>query len=90
MPCLIVLLAAFFPRLAIVLIWLFSDWLDSAYDTAIWPILGFIFMPFTTLAYALAINAHGSVQGLYLVIVVIAVLLDLSSVGGGYRVRRRR
>jgi hypothetical protein len=89
MPCLIVIIAAFFPRLAIVLIWLFSNWLEAAYQTAIWPILGFIFMPFTTLAYALAINAIGSVQGLYLVIVVIAVLLDLGSFGGGYRVRRR-
>ncbi|QNN23866.1 hypothetical protein HED60_16855 [Planctomycetales bacterium ZRK34] len=90
MPCLVVLIAAFFPRLAIVLIWLFSDWLGAAYQTAIWPLLGFFFLPFTTLAYALAIHAVGALQGLYLVIFVLAVLLDLGSFGGGYRVRRRR
>lgn len=91
MPCLLAILAAFFPRLVIVLLALFTDYLGRAYDTFIWPLLGFFFLPFTTLAYAWAINANGSVSGLYLIIVVIAVLLDLGSYGGGghtYRSRR--
>ena len=50
-------------------------------------------MPLTTLAYAFAINANGSVNGIYLVVVVIAVLIDLGSLGGGgegYSRRQRR
>lgn len=92
MPCFVVLIAIFFPRLALVLVWLFSDYLGRAYDTVLWPLLGFFFLPFTTLAYAFAINAHGNVTGLYLAVVVIAVLIDLGAYGGGrrYNGRRRR
>lgn len=90
MPCLLAILAAFFPRLVIILLALFTSYLERAYDTFIIPLLGFLFLPFTTLAYAWAINTNGSVSGLYLVIVVIAVLLDLGSYGGGGSTYRRR
>ncbi|QOJ16118.1 MAG: hypothetical protein HRU76_00230 [Phycisphaeraceae bacterium] len=82
MPCLVGLLALFMPRLAIVLVFLFSDYLARAYETTIWPVLGFFFAPLTTLAYAFAINQNGSVSGLYLVVVVFAVLIDLGILGG--------
>jgi hypothetical protein len=88
MPCLVGCLALAFPRLAIVLVVIFSDYIGNAYQTILWPLLGFIFMPYTTLAYAFAINSNGSVSGLYLVVVVIAVLLDLASLGGGESGRR--
>lgn len=88
MPCLVGLLALFMPRLAIVLVFIFSDYLARAYETTIWPLLGFLFMPLTTLAYALAINQNGSVSGLYLVVVVFAVLMDLGIVGGNAASRR--
>lgn len=83
MGCLAVLIAAFFPRLAIVLIVIFSDYIGRAYDTILWPVLGFLFAPYTTLAYAWAINSNGSVEGMHLVVVIVAVLLDLGVVGGG-------
>ena len=82
MPCLLGCLALLFPRLVIVLVVVFSDWLGNAYETVIWPLLGFLFMPLTTLAYALAINAQGTVSGKYLVFVVLAVLIDLGLIGG--------
>jgi len=82
MPCLIGCLALVFPRVAIVLVWLFSDYLGAAYQTILWPLLGFIFMPLTTLAYAFAINSNGSLSGLYLVIFIVAVLIDLGTLGG--------
>ncbi len=85
MPCLLALLALLFPRLVIVLVWLFSDYLHAAYETVLWPVLGFIFLPLTTLAYAFAVNAGGGVQGGYLVLVVIAVLLDLGTFTPGLR-----
>ena len=67
-----------------------SDYLARAYQTFLWPLLGFIFMPYTTLAYALAKNEHGSVSGIYLVIVIIAVLVDLGAMGGAEKTRRTR
>jgi hypothetical protein len=88
MPCLVGCLALAFPRIALILVVIFSDYIGNAYQTTIWPLLGFLFMPLTTLAYAFAINSNGSVSGLYLVVVVIAVLMDLASLGGGESGRR--
>lgn len=83
MPCLIALLALLAPRVVIVLLVIFSDWIGQAYQTTLWPLLGFFLMPYTVLAYALAIHQAGSVTGIYLVLVIIAVLFDLGSLGGG-------
>ena len=83
MPCLVALLAIFFPRLVIVLLVMFNDWLGAAYETLLWPLAGFIFVPFTTLAYALAINQAGEVSGIYLLVLIVAVLMDIGSLSGG-------
>ena len=90
MSCLLALFALMTPRVVIVLMVVFSDYLGAAYKTTLWPFLGFLFMPMTTLAYAWAMNSGGSVSGGYLVVVVLAVLLDLGLVGGSARSRRRR
>ena len=82
MPCILALIAAFFPRLVIIALFLFSDYLGRAYSTVLWPILGFLFAPFTTLAYAFGKNSNGSIDGWYLVIVIVAILMDLGSFGG--------
>ena len=89
MQCFLGCLALFAPRLVLVLVWLFSDFLGRTYDGWIWPLLGFFFLPLTTLVYAWAMNAQGSVSGLYLVAVVVAVLVDLGLVGGGGEAGRR-
>jgi hypothetical protein len=78
------------PRLALALVFVFSNYLGRAYDTVLWPILGFLFMPLTTLAYAWAVNTNETVTGIYLVVVVIAVLIDLGLVGGSGASARRR
>jgi len=88
MPCLLALLAIFFPRIVIVLVVIFSDWLGHAYQTMLWPLLGFFLVPFTTLAYALAINQSGSVDGIYVIVVIIAVLMDIGAWSGGPASRR--
>jgi len=72
-------------------LWLLTDWIDTAYQTLLWPLLGFVFMPYTTLAYALGMHMNqGAINGVYLVVVVVAVLMDLGSLGGGHFGRRRR
>ncbi len=91
MTCLMALMAMAFPRVAIFLVVIFSDYIGTAYQTTVWPLLGFFFMPVTTLAYAWAMHSSGSVAGGQLVVVVIAVLIDVGILGGGAanpRVRR--
>jgi hypothetical protein len=90
MPCFFVLFALLTPRLILILVAIFSTYLHRAYQSAIWPILGFFFAPLTTLAYAWAINTNGSVTGVYLAVVVVAALIDLGSLGGGGGHARRR
>jgi hypothetical protein len=85
MPCVIVLLLLGMPRLALFLVFFFSDYLGRAYDTNFWPILGFCFMPLTTLAYAWAINSQGRVEGFALAACVLAALLDLGMLGASRR-----
>lgn len=87
MPCCLAILALAAPRVVIVLLVLFSDYIGNAYESLLWPLVGFFFLPLTTLAYAYAIHSAGGVTGIYLVLVVIAVLIDLSS--NGYGLTRR-
>ena len=89
MPCLVGCLALATPRFAIILVVIFSDYIGRAYQTTLWPVVGFFIMPLTTLAYAWAINSRGSVAGIHLVALVVAVLLDLGLVGGSASRRRR-
>jgi hypothetical protein len=90
MYCCVGCIALATPRLAIVLVVIFSNYIGRAYDTILWPFIGFLFMPMTTLAYAWAINSRGSVAGLHLAVVVVAVLMDLGIVGGSATSRRYR
>jgi hypothetical protein len=87
MPCVVALIALLFPRIVLLVVYFTTNYIDRAYATILWPLLGFLFLPLTTLAYAWAINTAGSVHGIYLAAVVVAVLIDLGLLGGS---RRRR
>ncbi len=89
MPCLLLLLTLAFPRVAIVLLFFFSNFLEKAYHSLLLIVLGFIFLPVTTIVYAWIVNAHHPVEGLYLIAVVISVLVDLGLIGHGARSSRR-
>ncbi|HVS10278.1 MAG TPA: hypothetical protein VMS76_10430 [Planctomycetota bacterium] len=91
MPCLLGCVALAFPRIALVLVWLFvPGYIGGAFTSLLWPVLGFIFLPLTTLVYAWAINSHGAIDGLFLVALIVAVLVDLGLLGGGASSRRTR
>jgi len=91
MGCLLALLALLLPRVAIVVIFLFTRWLHVAFASWIWPLLGFIFLPYTTLAYTAAVlNTAGGITPGWLALIIVAVLADLAHWGGGYRSHRRR
>lgn len=79
MGCLLVLLSAFAPRLVVVFAWIARPaYVDSVFDTFILPLLGLIFLPFTTLMWLLVGAPPQGVQGLDWLWIVLAVLLDLS------------
>jgi len=90
MPCFILLLALITPRFALVLMWLFSDYLGRAYATVLWPLLGFFIMPMTTIAYAVCLNEGGGLRDGWIALFVVAVLIDFGVVGGTARGRRER
>ncbi len=91
MPCLLLLLILGFPRLALFLIWLFSNYLERAFHGSLLiPILGFIFLPLTTIVYAWEINSGMPTAGINLLWLLIAVIIDLGGIGGGARHRSRR
>ena len=41
------------PRLGVIVLWLFTDYINRAFDSWLWPLLGLIFLPWTTLMYIL-------------------------------------
>jgi hypothetical protein len=90
MPCLLLIIFLAFPRIALVLIFFFSNYLERAYHGLILPIIGFIFVPLTTLVYAWMVNTNRPIAGLNLILLIIAVVVDLGGLGGGGTYRRRR
>lgn len=98
MPCLLVLLILAFPRVVLVLMYLLSDYLQRAYAAHLatggpwWgvPLLGFFFLPLTTIAYAWLVNSHRPLDGVNLLILIVAVIVDAGGLSGGEWHRRRR
>lgn len=88
MCCLLVVLALAGPRVGLVLLWLFTDYLSRAFDTFLWPLLGFVFLPWTTIAYAVAQNELGGLSNLGLLALALGFLVDIGIIGGGARQRR--
>lgn len=89
MCCLLAILAVLGPRVAILVWWLADQvrW-TQAFDNFLVALLGFIFLPWVTLAYVLVFP--GGVEGFDWVWLGLALLIDLSSwFGGGYTNRSR-
>ncbi len=80
MGCLIILVALISPRVALFFMWLFTNMVDRAYDNFAVPVLGFVFLPWTTLAYTIAHDGH-DVSSVGWLFVAVALFVDLSSYG---------
>jgi hypothetical protein len=90
MGCLLLIGFLAFPRIALLLLFFFSNYLERAYHGLLIPLLGFLLLPLTTLAYAWMVNTGQPTEGINLLILVVAVVIDLGGLGGGEYHRRRR
>jgi len=91
MGCLLALLAGVAPRLVLVLIWIFSNLVDRAFNGFVIPLLGLIFFPYATLFYVIAYSpVLGGLSGSGWVFVVLGFIFDIGHWVGGGVTRRRR
>jgi branched-subunit amino acid permease len=91
MPCLVLLLTLLFPRIVLVVLYFFSTYLQRAFHAQLLVLLlGFLFLPLTTLVYAWEINNRMPLAGINLLWLLIAVIIDLGGLGGGARHQARR
>jgi hypothetical protein len=89
--CLILLASAVSPRLAIFLLWLFDNSrMDAAFDSFWIPLIGFLVLPWTTLAWAVAYAPVRGVTGFGWFVVIFAFVVDVSTHIGSAQARRRR
>jgi hypothetical protein len=85
--CLLIL-GIIFPRAILLLLFLFTNFLSRAYHGMLLPILGFFFLPLTTLVYAWIINAGAAPTGAYLIAIIVCALVDLGLIGQSARSSR--
>jgi hypothetical protein len=91
MGCLLALIAVLSPRFGVFLIWLARPAVFEAAFSPLFAILGIIFVPFTTLMYALLWSPAG-LQGFDWVWLALALFIDIggAAAGGGRFWRREQ
>jgi hypothetical protein len=92
MGCLFVIFAGFFPRLTDIFLWLARPTLFTLPfgGNWIWPALGILFLPFTTLFYVIMWSPGIGVTGWDWFWIVVAMFLDISSLVSNYQANRDR
>jgi hypothetical protein len=79
MCCLALLAVGIGPRIALGAWWIFGDKVDAAFSTWVWPLLGLVFLPWTTIFYVIAWSPIGGVSGADWILVAIGVALDIAT-----------
>ncbi len=90
MGCLFVVFASFFPRLAVLFIWLARPALFNAAIGPLFAILGIIFLPFTTLMYVVLWNPATGLAGFDWLWLGLALLIDLGGMASSAYANRDR
>jgi hypothetical protein len=76
--CCLVLTAGFLgPRVALLAWWIFGDRVELAFDSWVWPLLGLIALPWTTLGYLLVWSPVVGVDGGEWIVVALGFLADV-------------
>jgi len=79
MGCLLTGIITLGPRLVLLFVWVFLDRISTVFDGFLIPLLGFFFLPFTTLAYLLVWNVQSGVSGAAWLLVAGGLLFDLGT-----------
>lgn len=90
--CLMALAGALWPRLILIFLAIFTSMVETVFagGRLIWPVLGFFFLPTTTLAYVL-IKANGkAIDSPWMTLFLIAFMYDLGQLGIFRRVQQQR
>ncbi len=91
MCCIFAVFGAFFPRIALLLMWIFTTYVDRAFSNFFIPLVGLIFLPYTTIMYCLVYNpVTHNVVGANWLLVALGLVLDIMSYGSGGYGRRAR
>ncbi len=90
MGCILVPIALLVPRVLMFFIWLLTNWFSRAFDSWIIPVLGFFFLPYTTLAHMAAILNNQRLSGGWVILFVLAIIVDIGNWGTTTRLRRKR
>jgi hypothetical protein len=81
--CILALFALGAPRIVFIILWFFTGFFDKVFQTFLWPLLGFLFLPLTTLAYAWSMNTYHSIHGWGLAALLLGFAIDIGAIGGG-------
>ena len=88
--CLVAAILFFGPRVALFFAWAFSSWY-TAFDSSLVAILGWLFAPWTSMAWMFTFFHNGGDIGRgYVVLLVLGGLTDIGAFGGGSAARRKR
>ena len=84
MGFILVVIALAVPRVLLVIAFLMTNWFGRAFETRLWPLMGFLFMPYATLAYIAAmLNNNHALTGGWLVLFIAAIVVDVTHWGTG-------
>jgi len=86
--CVVALFAGFPPRLAFLFLWLFTTQVSEAFDSAFWPLLGIVFLPYTSIACVMAYSPTDGVSTWGWIAIIVAFVFDVAAATGSVRTRR--
>jgi hypothetical protein len=75
--CLLAIAAGLAPRLVLIIMWIVGPRITNAFESVIWPLLGLIFLPYTTIMYVLVWNSVTGVSGWDWLWIALGVWMDL-------------
>lgn len=76
-------------RAAIGYMFLTTELLTTAFNSVVWPLVGFVIMPLSTLAYTWAVNDPRGGSWTHVLLVGMCVFTDLYVIGISFRRRRQ-
>lgn len=91
MGCLFLILIGVSPRLGVVALWLFTDWIERAFnDGWVLPVLGIIFLPWTTALYAVGYVIGDAAAPWGWLGLIIGLFMDVALHAGSATMSRKR